>query len=169
MRATTLEMMHDHVRSIHRAVTGDDPPEAPNGEEREAPTVEAVGRLFSELESMARSSRYIAERVPPFSFAPPLDVIGTEKELIVELGVPGVQTTDVEFELTRRTLVVSGARSTAQALDGRVYFHTEMARGPFRRVVLLPEVTSGAPRLEVENGVIRIRMARASKSPLPQA
>lgn len=169
MRASTLEMMHDHVRSIHRAVTGDDPPEPQPIGDRELPTLDVVARRFAELETLAYANRFISERVPSFSFAPPVDVLATERELIVELGVPGVEAADVDAEAAERTLIVSGARSTRQVLEGRIYFHTEMARGPFRRVIPLPEAASGTPRVEVENGVIRVRLSRVTKASVPQA
>ncbi len=169
MRASRIEMMHDHVRAIHRALTGGDPPAAPNAEPGAAPTPETVTRQFAELEALARAIPRIAERVPPFSFAPPLDLIDTERDIIVELGVPGVERDDVEVELGEEALVVSGARSTGAALDGRIYLHAEMPRGPFRREVRLPSPTSGRPRVEVESGVVRVRLAKPSKSSLPQA
>lgn len=169
MRATRLELMRDHVRAIHRSVTGQELPESSPPDEATAPTFDEVARRFAELESIARSNPAVAERVPPFSFAPPLDVIGTERELIFELGVPGVERIDIEVEATGGDLTVSGARGDRPTLDGRIYFHAEMARGPFRRVIRLPEATSGPPRVEVENGIIRIKLARATKAPLPRA
>jgi HSP20 family protein len=170
MRGTRLEMMHDHVRAIHRALTGSDPPdrEMP-GDAVVTATADSLTQRFAQLESIARSVAVIAERVPPFSFAPPLDVIGTERELILELGVPGIERGDVEVEVEDDTLTVSGARATNVALDGRIYLHAEMPRGPFRRVVRLPEPTSGAPRVEVENGVVRVRLAKTQKSRMPRA
>jgi HSP20 family protein len=170
MRGTNLEMMHDHVRAIHRAVTGVDPPEvALPSEGAAAITIERVARHFAELEAMARALPPIAERVAPFSFRPPLDVIGTETEVIVELGISGISAGDVDVELSGNVLIVSGARSTGVALDGRIYFHAEMPRGPFRRDVRLPAPTSGQPRVEVDQGVVRIRLTKATKLPLPRA
>jgi HSP20 family molecular chaperone IbpA len=163
-------MMLDHVRAIHRAVTGSDLPEAaPRSDEVQRPSLDAIARQFADLEAFARSMPLIAERVPPFSFAPPLDVIGTERELIVELGLPGIDRGDVEVDLTEDVLTVSGARATAQATDGRVYFHAEMPRGPFRRLVRLPEPASGPPRLEVENGIVRVRLAKIARTSRPRA
>ncbi|MCU1283124.1 MAG: Hsp20/alpha crystallin family protein [bacterium] len=170
MRASRLEMMHDHVRAIHRAVTGGDPPEtSPPRELGEPPTLESLMRRFAELEALARTTPPIAERVPPFSFAPPLDLISSERELIVEVGVPGITVDDVEVELSGETLIISGARPTRVALNGRIYLHAELPRGPFRRELQLPPSTSGRPRVEVENGILRVRLARAGKSSLPQA
>ena len=100
MRPTSLELMHDHVRAIHRAVTGSDPPEPATPTAPTEPiTADRVANDFAALEALARSLPFVAERVPPFSFAPPLDLIGTERELVIELGVPGVDREGVDATL----------------------------------------------------------------------
>jgi HSP20 family molecular chaperone IbpA len=170
MHGSRLGMMLDHVRSIHRAVTGSDPPEpAQLPEGADGPPPEQVMQHFAELEAFARTSPLISERVPQFSFSPPLDIIGTERELIVEIGVPGIERGDVEVELSGDVLMVLGARSTTQALDGRIYFHAEIPRGPFRRVVRLPEPVGNPTRVEVESGVVRVRLPKIAKTSRPQA
>ena len=170
MRPTSLELMHDHVRAIHRAVTGSDPPEPATPTAPAEPiTADRVANDFAALEALARSLPFVAERVPPFSFAPPLDLIGTERELVIELGVPGVDREGVDATLEDDRLVVTGARSLTAALDGRIYLHAELPRGPFRREVRLPGIVVGRPRVEIENGIVRVRVAKQSKSPLPQA
>jgi HSP20 family molecular chaperone IbpA len=161
--------MHDYVRAIHRGVAGGDPPEPSTAVEHGPPSFEEVSRRFVELEAIARSRPHIAERVPPFSFAPPLDLIGSERELVVELGVPGVERGDVDVELQGDELTIAGARLPGNTLEGRVYFHAEIPRGPFRRTLRLPEPSSGAPRVEIENGIVRIRLTRANRSLLPRA
>ena len=171
MRPSNLELMHDHVRAIHRSVTGREPPDPAPRKESTAPTFDDVARDFAALEAMARSIPNVAERVPPFSFAPPFDLIGTERELIVELGVPGVDPESVDATLDGDRLIVSGARSISAALDGRIYLHAELPRGPFRREVRLPGMAAaaGRARVEVDNGIVRVRVAKPSKTSLPQA
>ncbi len=189
MRWSKIEMMRDHVRAIHRAVTGEDPPDhAPrahggagaagatgaSGQSSASgggpePTADAVLARFVELESMAHAIEAIAERVPRFSFVPPFDLIGTERELICELGVPGVERADVDVELRGHTLTISGARSTGAALDGKIYLHAELPRGPFRREIELREPVAGSPLVEVEHGIVRVRLQKTSKAPLPRA
>jgi HSP20 family molecular chaperone IbpA len=171
MRSSRVELMLDHVRAIHRSVTGRELPDVapPTEEEARRVTLDDVTRRFSALEALARSIPLVAERVPPFSFAPPLDVIGTEREVVLELGVPGIERGDVEVEVAGREVIVAGARPAWAAADGRVYLHAEMARGPFRRVIHLAEPTSGPPRVEVESGIVRIKFARAARSPRPRA
>ncbi len=171
MRPSHLELMHDHVRAIHRAVTGSDPP-APTARAAGslAPTIEQIAGEFAELEALARALPSVAERVPPFSFKPPFDLIGTEREWVVELGVPGVDKESVDATLDDDRLLITGARSISAALDGRVYVHAELPRGPFRREVRLPGlVAAGRARVEVDNGIVRVRLAKPAKSSLPQA
>ena len=160
MDAAMRELMHDHVRAIYRAVTGGDLPAPAEG--GDAPSDEEVERRFAELEALARAVPQIAERVPPFSFAPPMDAIGSDKELVIELAVPGVERRDVEVELNQDLLIVSGARGGERPGDGRAYLHAEIPRGPFRRVVRLPHAVAAPPRIEVEHGIIRVTLARAA-------
>ena len=169
MRSSRLEPMHDHVRAIFRSLTGSELPESGAAAGGGVPTFDDVAHRFAELESIARSIPSWPMRVPPFSFTPPLDVIGTAREMVFELGVPGIENGELEVELVGGELIVWGARADPAAADGRIYFHAEMPRGPFRRVIDLPEPTSGSPRIEVENGIVRVRLVRMTRSPLPRA
>jgi HSP20 family protein len=169
MRSSRLELMHDHVRAIHRGVTGQDPPEPLPSIAAEPPSFEEVSRRFDELEALVRATPGIAERVPAFSFSPPLDLITTARELVIEVGLPGIERDDFDVKLEDGQLTIAGARGAGEALDGRIYLRAEISRGPFHRSVRLPEVVSGAPRIEVANGIIRITLARANRSLLPSA
>ncbi len=169
MREATVAMMLDHVRAIHRAVTGADPPDGIEHEDSGvSPTASAVAGRFAELESLVRSLPAIAERVPQFSFSPPADIISTEREIIVELGVPGVEARDIHTELRGGTLIVSGVCHRDRAA-ARVWLHAELPCGPFRRALPLPLPVGGGPRVEVDRGVVRVRLAKRSKASLPQA
>jgi HSP20 family protein len=162
---TTFQLMQDHVRAIYRALTGSDLPDSaheagnPVGE---APPPELVARSFAELDVLARGFPAVAERVPPFSFAPPLDAYRTERELVVEVAVPGVGRDDVRVQLDSGTLLIEGSRSTEGMVNGRTWYHAEIPRGPFRRVVALPAAVVGEPRVEIDSGIVRIRLTRAT-------
>ena len=164
MEITGFEVMHDHVRAIYRALTGSELPEGGRDEETSPPTPEAVERRFAELEALARSIPAVAERIPPFSFAPPLDAIDTERELIFEVGVPGIEKQDVRVELEGNRLTIRGWRRSEPAVEGRTYHHAELPRGPFRRDVRLPYAVIGEPRVEVVQGVIRVRLTKPVKA-----
>jgi HSP20 family molecular chaperone IbpA len=170
MPASTFQLMHDHVLSIYRALTGNDlptPDAAAASSERVS--AETVAQRFSDLEGLARTIGAVAERVPPFSFAPLLDAFGSDRDLIVELDLPGIGRDEVAAELEGDTLVVHGSRSRGAVVNGHTYFHAEIPRGPFRRVVRLPHGVSGEPRVELDGGIVRIRLSRPSKASVPKA
>jgi HSP20 family molecular chaperone IbpA len=166
-----LELMRDRVRAIHRAAVGVDLPEQLPPHEPElaaGPALDAIVSRFAELEWMVRQIPALAERLPPFGFAPPLDVVDTERELIVEVGVPGVDKEDVQIDVKGQTLAISGSLAELTG-NGRVYYHAELPRGPFSRVVALPSAVVAEPRVEVQRGVIRIRLTKLAKVPPAKA
>jgi HSP20 family molecular chaperone IbpA len=164
--------MLDQVRATYRALTGSDLPEAAEPRTAMPPGIDPVNvvtRNFTELEAWVRLSPSLSERVPPFSFTPPVDVYEWEKELVIELGAPGVEEADVRVERAGDTLVVSGVRRNPR-VDGRNYRRAELPRGPFRRVVNLPRELAGSqPRVEVQQGVVRVRLGKPPMGNVAQA
>ncbi len=171
MHRQTYELMHEQVRAIFRAATGSDVPVL---EPRASPPpgvdlADVVARRFAELEALTRLVPELAARLPPFAFSPLCDVLEGDAEITIELAVPGVQRDDVRVELRDGLLEVSGVRRGARA-NGRGYRHAEIPRGPFRRVILLPpEAASGAPRVDVADGVVRVHVAKLSMTMQAQA
>lgn len=171
MHRQMYELMQDQVRAIYRVLTGGDLPEiqSPSGAPPAAEQLEQLSRRFTELEAYARLIPAVARRVPPFAFSPPVDVIDGDQELMVELAVPGVSRDDVQVELSGEVLLVSGNRAGEKAANGRVFRHAEIPRGPFRRVLLLPPTVSGAPRFDVQDGIIRIHLSKPPMGSVAQA
>lgn len=165
----TVELMRDQVRAIYRALTGTDMPDTEQPAEQSAAqsevSMDEVARRFADLESLARRIPVVVERVPPFSFAPPIDAIDDGHELIIEVSVPGVREEDVSVEREDDLLTISGVRGGSRASNGRSYFLAEIPRGPFHRAVRLPYAIQSEPRMEVERGLIRIHLAKTSVAP----
>src|SRR4051812_19584212 len=121
MQSSTVDLMRDQVRAIFRALTGT---ELPAVETKHAPSetpisAEEVARRFADLEALARSPPAVTERVPPFSFSPPIDVFEDDRGLLVEVAVPGADKDDVKVELDGERLNISGVRSGERLSNGR--------------------------------------------------
>lgn len=159
MQPEIIQSMHDQVRAIYRALTGEDVAESETVPEEAQETDEDVTQRFAELEVMARAFPSVMERVPPFTFTPPVDVIAADAEVIVELALPGVDRDAITTERRSGVLVVSGIRRD-HAGRGDV-FHAEIPRGPFRRIIPLPAPIEGEPRVELDRGVLRIYLTLA--------
>ncbi len=167
MHRLTYELMRDHVRAIFSAVTGGELPQhpefrgslpLPSGPE----AIDLIGRRFAELDAYARLIPGVSTSVPPFSFAPQLDVIDRDRELIVEVAVPGATQENVSVEISGGVLVISGVRAS-ESDDGRVFRHAEIPCGPFRRTVILPhDVPGETKQVRVKDGIIQITLPKAS-------
>jgi HSP20 family protein len=173
MHRETYELMHDQVRAIFRALTGGELREAAAQTAPPAANVdlhEVVTRRFAELEACVRLVPPVADKVPPFAFSPPLDIVEWDGELLIELALPGVSAEEVQAELHSEMLVISGSRRGEKAANGRLYRHAEIPRGPFRRVLFLPrELVSGPPRVDVDSGIVRIRIAKLPMNSVAKA
>lgn len=166
-----LEVMHQRVQAIHRALTGTDVPDQhlnpdadAEGERVTETSDEALAERFAQLEVLARTLPQLAESVPPFSFTPPVDVITEDDQVVLELALPGVERADVVVEHQADALVIRGVRRDHHASSGRGRrFHAEIPRGPFFRVIPLPQPISGEPSIQLDRGVLRIALTLATR------
>jgi HSP20 family molecular chaperone IbpA len=166
MDSTTAELMLDQVRAIYRALSGNDLPDSPVPKGK-APEATDVVRRFADLEAVARTLPPVVERVPPFSFSPPLDAVDDEREVTIELAIPGIGRDDFTVECNDSWVVITGFRRGGRASNGRSYFHAEIPRGPFHRVIRLPVSVAGEPRVELNGGVIEIRLSKLPAGDTP--
>jgi HSP20 family protein len=168
----TSELMLEHVRSIYQALTGselkDVPVHAPL-----PPAPQAVDWLlarFAELESLRRLVPGLASRVPPFGFVPPVDVVESKGEIVVELDVPGATPDAVEARVQGDLLVISGVRNEHTGASERHYRWTEIPRGPFRRVLPMPhDATAEGLRVDVQKGVLRVHLPKVGGGAVAKA
>ncbi len=153
MEPTTIELMEEHVRDIYRAATGAELPE--QAQSQDDVSLDEVASRFIDLESQARRIPTVAERVPPFSFSPPLDLIADGDQFVLELAVPGVVREDVDVQFSGEIVSIRGSRGGERGEHGR-YLHAEIPRGPFHRIVHLPFAADANATVEVVNGLIRV-------------
>lgn len=160
---TTVDLMQDQVKAIFRALTGKELEERGEPEAGRTPSVDEVARRFAALDLEARQLPGVAERIPPFSFTPPIDVIEDGEEWVIELAVPGVDADDVDVEIEEGLLVVRGVRDGGKTANGRVFLHGEIPRGPFKRVLAVPGDVEGEPRVDGELGLVRVRLSKKER------
>lgn len=160
MQRVTYDLMLDRVRELYHALTGAMLPAGDvEGKAVAATDDPQLMQQFGLLEAISRLVPGMAPRVGPFGFVPALDLIDVDGELVVELSVPGVDPATLHVEVAAGVLRVSGVRR--ELADGRRLV-AELPRGPFRRVLPLPEEVMDEPRVEVEDGMVRIGLRKRS-------
>jgi HSP20 family protein len=112
-------------------------------------------RLHRELFRPAQSG----SRIP--SWEPPVDVIETERDVLVLVALPGVDPDRVEAMIDGGDLVVAGARVLPAELRTAVIHRLELPQGHFERRIRLPSGRYAAVRRTVSHGCVLITLEKA--------
>ena len=111
-------------------------------------------RLHREFFQPVRSG----SRTP--SWEPPVDMIETERDVLVLVPLPGVDPDRVEAAIDGTDLVVAGSRVLPAELRTAVIHRLELPQGRFERSVRLPAGRYAAVRLAMSHGCVLITLEK---------
>ena len=119
-----------------------------------------VNRLFDEMLGGLGNTGRRQQRTPQTQWAPALDVVHEDGDLLIRAELPGVKREDVELTFHERVLTISGERRAQQPKAGSGYLVRERRYGPFRRSLVLPHnVQEDQISARFEDGVLEVRLA----------
>jgi HSP20 family protein len=111
-------------------------------------------RLHREFFRPARSG----SRLP--AWEPPVDVLETDREVLVLMALPGVDPERVEAAIDGADLVVAGSRVLPAALRTAVIHRLELPQGRFERRVRLPAGRYAGVHRAMANGCLLITLEK---------
>jgi HSP20 family molecular chaperone IbpA len=124
--------------------------------------------MWSEALSMlARAERMHQQMFQPgpsraqISWEPPVDVLETEREVLVLAALPGVDVARVEAVIDGGVLVISGHRAVPPQLRTAVIHRLELPQGRFARRVPLPAGRYADIRRSEAHGCLVISLSKA--------
>jgi len=115
-----------------------------------------IDRLFEDFftPSLRRSADV-------YRFTPDIDVYETEKELVIEAEIPGMDRKDITVKVEDNVLKISGEKKLEREHKDRNYRFFERSYGKFERCMVLPEyVDSEKIKAKYENGVLTITIPK---------
>jgi HSP20 family protein len=119
------------------------------------------GLMSDVLRSMAGTLNEmsgISPASPEHAWAPRVDVINGETEVIVKADVPGVKKEDLQVTATSGELTISGETKEELEEKKESYHRVERRWGRFSRTVDLPaEVNPAEVKAKLENGILEVR------------
>lgn len=90
-----------------------------------------------------------------------IDVYQTDKAIIIESPIAGVDTDNLDIHITNESVSIRGERRQFEEVKDENYFYQECYWGRFSRSVILPqEVDPDASDAKIKNGVLRIVMPK---------
>ena len=122
-----------------------------------------MNRMFDEVfgDVARRSGRQQGEAAT--RWAPVLDVLQEDGDIIVRAELPGVKPEDVDVTLHNGVLTISGERKAEEQREGSGYIVRERRYGSFRRSMTLPQgVDESGISARFDGGVLEVRVSGAA-------
>lgn len=108
---------------------------------------------------------FSGEPVERLTFAPPVDVEETDKEVTVRAEIPGVDPSRIEVKVVGDTLTLSGSKEETREEKSRNVHRSERRFGSFVRRITLPDtVDADKATADFSSGVLTIRLAKKPES-----
>ncbi len=95
------------------------------------------------------------------AWEPPVDVLETDREVLVLMALPGVDPDRVEALIEGNDLVVAGSRVLPAVLRTAVIHRLELPQGRFERRMALPAGRYSAVRRSMSDGCLVITLEKA--------
>jgi HSP20 family protein len=123
-----------------------------------------MNRLFDDMfGSFMRRPGGQQQRSQLTEWAPAMDVLQRDGDLLVRVELPGVKLEDVDITVHDRVLTVSGERKVEEEQERGGYYVRERRQGAFRRSMTLPEgVDEESIRARFEDGVLEVTIEGAA-------
>ena len=106
----------------------------------------------------------LATRSQQPSWEPPVDILETEREVLVLVALPGVDAEQVEAVIENGDLVIGGERCYPSALRTAVIHRLELPQGRFFRRLRLPAGRYSVARRAIADGCLVITLSKAGAS-----
>jgi len=122
-----------------------------------------MNRMFDEVfGSLARTGSR-QQGGAPSQWAPALDVLQEDGDIVVRAELPGVRQEDVDITFHNGVLTISGVRKAEEEKEGAGYYVRERRYGSFRRSMTLPQGTDESKiNASFEDGVLEVRVTGAA-------
>lgn len=129
---------------------------------------------FHELETLQRRmNRLFDESLLPtwdwkemesLSFTPAAELLETEEAVMLKLEVPGMEAKDLDIQVSKDTVSISGERKVENHSEENGVTRSEFRYGKFQRVITLPALVQNTNvTAEYKNGILHLTLPKAEE------
>ncbi|HEY9644514.1 MAG TPA: Hsp20/alpha crystallin family protein [Coleofasciculaceae cyanobacterium] len=95
------------------------------------------------------------------NWAPAIELKDNGDTLVLRAQVPGIDTKDLNVEVTREAVSISGVRSYEQQNQENGYYKSEFRYGKFHRTIALPvAVQNDQVQAEYKDGILNLTLPK---------
>jgi len=119
---------------------------------------------FREIEKFF-SEEFFPALVPTFKISDiPVDIYETDKELVVEVGLPGFKPEDVKLRVEEDQLILEGKKEEKKEVKEENYYRKEIKKGAFKKIITLPYVVDPEKaKAKMEEGILKVIFPKEEK------
>jgi len=120
-----------------------------------------IERWFDEMEPEEWFERRHFGRMLPMIRTPRMDIYETEKDVVAEVEMPGVDPKNINVEVRENHLKVEAKGEEKKEEKGKGYYRKEVGMRYFKRIVPLPaEVIGEKAEAEYTAGVLKVKIPK---------
>ncbi|MGQ4649044.1 Hsp20 family protein [Lyngbya aestuarii] len=122
-----------------------------------------------EMDTLQREMNRLFDSLTPANgegvgttFVPLAEMKETPEAIHLQLEVPGMESQDLDVQVTAQAVAISGERKTQTNTEQKGVTRTEFRYGKFRRVIPLPaRVENTQVQAEYKNGILNLTLPKA--------
>jgi HSP20 family protein len=116
---------------------------------------------FATFRALDEAVNRLAEPQGNRPWAPAVDILETENELVIKADLPAVKLENIDVRVEDGTLTLKGERSFEKTENEKGYHRIERSFGSFSRSFVLPEtVNPEAVKAAFKDGVLTITLGK---------
>ena len=125
---------------------------------------------FSELETVQAQMNRLLDEVTSWQgedkalWRPSVELLDSDKNLTLKASLPGIPKDNIEIQLTREKVRISGEYNYEKREEEVGVYHSEFRYGKFDRAIALPV---GWIRISAESNILMPRMSKSWAGPAP--
>jgi HSP20 family protein len=120
-----------------------------------------VNRLFEQLGMAPWTDSDAGFPVNGQGWAPAVELQETEAAYILRAELPGIKTEDLDVQVTRNAVQLTGEHRAQTQTEQKSYFRSELRYGKFQRLVRLPgKIENEQVQAEFKDGILTLTLPK---------
>jgi HSP20 family protein len=126
---------------------------------------------FQEIETLRRQMDQMfdevvgSERQSAISWKPAIELQDTEDNLVLRAEIPGVDGKDINVQVTREAVAISGEHRFEKKTEEKGFFRSEFRYGNFQRVIPLPvAIQNEQVKADFKDGILTLTLPKVTEA-----